>query len=122
MNNKLRGISDEKVADLWQQQSNLWVRIFLTLPVLFGVVIGAWWTTYTSSYYVGKAILFGGFVAHIVMYLLLQRVTEYVNAFRDHLENRLPTPKEHGIKGHQIARAVPIILSLILLVMFLFAS
>lgn len=117
-----QSISNEKIADLWQHQSSLWVRTFLTLPVLFGVIIGAWWSTKDSSPLVGKAILLLGIVAHLTIYALLRRMTEYVNAFRSHLGEKLPSPKTDSLKGYQIARVVPLSLVLILVIMLVFAE
>ena len=115
----------DRYVDLWMKQSQLFWQTVQQVPVLAGAIFAGWFALQSASHHVlALGLLVVGVLSMIVQVLVLLRMTQYLNAFRDAADRQIPTVPSSvlGLTGYRLGISIPCMVAIFFCALFAWAA
>lgn len=113
-------LSRDKIADIWTEHSNkMWRAVYAT-PIFATAIFVAWYALLKERQPELAALsLFFGIAVLVLHWIIIRRMAQFDRALYQILKDDLPDfgPPLFGLRGKDLAQAVPLFLTLILLLL-----
>lgn len=118
-------ITDNKhYVELWTKQSQMFWATVYQVPIISGAMFAGWFALKSASQDpLAQALLVVGMMSMVVQVLILKRMSQYLNTFRQAAEGLIPNVPSAfaGLNGYVLGTAVPALIALFFLILFIWS-
>ena len=122
----------EKHIDVWMQQSELLWRTVYATPAFAIAIFAGWYVLLKDGQeWLSFAVLAAGFGLMIIQWLIVRRMSQYLNALREKVGDNLSHVQNSTVlvawvqvelwAGYKLAQSIPMIMASLFLAMLIFA-
>ena len=111
-------------VDLWTKQSQMFWTTVYQVPIIAGAMFAGWFALKSASQdFLAQALLVVGVISMVVQVLILKRMSQYLNTFRQAADRLIPSVPAAfaGLSGYVLGTAVPALIALFFLVLFIWS-
>lgn len=118
------GTEKQHYVELWTKQSQLFWQTVYQVPIIAGAMFAGWFALKSASQdLLAQVLLLVGFLSMTVQILILKRMSQYMNTFRQAADRLIPSvPAAFGsLTGYILGIAVPALIGLFFIVLLIWS-